>query len=155
MTARLLAKLAALAAERRKLAVENLRLLRQRVELLHIQDAALEAQAEFHERRLQRLAAQRFASHGSRIGVAPTDVMEDRGTASGPDPASAPIQLERRTREVAHLWTGEERRRMLDEVRSFELLAETFESLRRNRPANRASDTNEGHPFPASKGADR
>ena len=44
-----------------------------------------------------------------------------------------PERTERRRPERPK-WTGEERRRMLDQVREFEVFAEAFGSIRRNRP---------------------
>ena len=45
-----------------------------------------------------------------------------------------PAGLERRNPKNASTWTGEERRRMLEQLREFEALSETFGSIRRNRP---------------------
>jgi len=45
-----------------------------------------------------------------------------------------PAGLERRNPKNASTWTGSERRRMLEQLREFEVLAETFGSIRRNLP---------------------
>ena len=45
-----------------------------------------------------------------------------------------PAGLERRNPKNASTWTGKERRCMLEQLREFEVLAETFGSIRRNRP---------------------
>ena len=45
-----------------------------------------------------------------------------------------PASLERQNPKNASMWTGNERRRMLEQLREFEVLAETFGSIRRNRP---------------------
>jgi hypothetical protein len=48
-----------------------------------------------------------------------------------------PDRQERRDPRNPKPWTGEERRRMLEQVREIELLVETFRSIRRNRPTER------------------
>ena len=45
-----------------------------------------------------------------------------------------PAGLERRNPKNLSTWTGKERRHMLEQFREFEVLAETFGSIRRNRP---------------------
>ena len=53
------------------------------------------------------------------------------------DESASTARPERRDPENLKTWTGEERRRMLDKVRQFETLSETFRSIRQNRPPDR------------------
>ena len=56
--------------------------------------------------------------------------MEDALPTGQPAGADGP---DRRNPKVPKTWTGEERRCMLDKLREFEMLSETFRSIRQNR----------------------
>ena len=60
--------------------------------------------------------------------------MED---APPPEPSAGTEPPDRRNPKTAGTWTGEERRRLLEEVGEFERLSETFRSIRQNRPPDR------------------
>jgi len=56
---------------------------------------------------------------------------DDLAPSAEPSPAKS---VERRTGQNSKAYVGEERRRMLNQVREFEAFAENFRSIRENRP---------------------